>query len=105
MDEYRIGGGRLTLDLTSLETDGAEPIEIDASVAFGELRVIVPDDATVEVDASVGAGEVSLFDGPPLDGTDLEDRAVLGDGDPTYTINLEAGLGSVRVDAVQSEDR
>ena len=105
LDEYRIAGGRLTLDLTQLDASREEPISIDAGAAFGQVRVVVPDDATVEVNASVGAGEISLFDGPTLNGTNIENNAVYGDGDPNFIIHLDAGLASVEVRAINPEDR
>ena len=40
-DEYRLVGGQIYLDLTRIEDDG-EPIEINASVAIGELHVVPP---------------------------------------------------------------
>ncbi len=99
LDEYRVTGGRLTLDLTELELRTGEPIVIDAGVAFGMLRVYVPDNAAVEVDASVGGGEIRLFNGPTLEGTRIEDRAAFGEGEPDFIIHIDAGLASVAVDA------
>jgi Cell wall-active antibiotics response 4TMS YvqF len=104
-DEYRISGGQLTLDLSNLDPAEGEPLAVDASVAFGQLHVLVPEGAAVEIDASVGGGEIRLFDQPLLDGTRLEDRASLGSGEPTFIIDLEAGLGSIVVESIQPEDR
>ena len=100
-----MAGGQLTLDLTGLEADTGEPISIDAGVAFGVIRVYVPDDVAVEVDASVGGGEIQLFGSPTLDGTRIEDHAVFGEGEPEFIIHLDAGLASVSVNAVTLEDR
>ena len=54
-DEYRLAGGQIFLDLTRIEDDG-EPIEIAASVAMGDLLVVLPDDAGAEMNTAVGAG-------------------------------------------------
>ena len=105
LDEYRMAGGQLTLDLTGLEADTGEPITIDAGVAFGVIRVYVPDDVAVEVDASVGGGEIQLFGSPTREGTRIEDHAVFGEGEPDFIIHLDAGLASVAVNAVTLEDR
>lgn len=102
-DEYRLAGGRLVLDLTRVE-GGNEPIALDASVAFGELLVLVPDDATIDVDASVGGGAMRIL-GTPHRGTHLEASEVVeGDG-AHFTLDLEAGIGEIEVATRASEDR
>lgn len=102
-DEYRLAGGRLVLDLTRVE-GGDEPIALDASVAFGELVVLVPDDATVEVDASVGGGVMRIL-GTPHRGTYLQASEVVeGDG-AHFVLDLEAGLGEIEVVTRAPEDR
>ncbi len=101
--EYRLVGGRIWLDLTRLE--GTEPVELAASVAAGQIVVILPQDATVDLDASVGGGELEML-GERQNGTQLTDRLVMeGDG-PTLTIDLETGFGDLRVETRPSpEDR
>ena len=102
--EYRLAGGQLILDLTRVEAAGQEPIEVSASVAMGDLHVLVPDDASVEVDASVGAGMMRIL-GVLESGTRLEDRQeVAGDG-PSFVLDLGTGLGDLRVDARGTEGR
>jgi hypothetical protein len=102
-DEYRLAGGRLVLDLTRVEDDG-EPITVDASIAFGELVVLVPDDATVDVDASVGGGRMDIL-GTPHRGTRLEASELIeGDG-PHFILDLQAGIGEIDVDSRTSEGR
>jgi hypothetical protein len=102
-DEYRLAGGQLVLDLTRVE-GGGEPIALDASVAFGELIVLVADDATVEVDASVGGGAMRIL-GTPHRGTHLEASEVIeGDG-AHFVLDLEAGIGEIEVVTRAPEDR
>lgn len=95
-DEYRLVGGRIVLDLTELEGTG-EPIVISASVAAGQLEVVLPERASVELDAAVGAGDLIVL-GTRQVGTVLADRYVRGGGGPRFVLHLEAGIGAVLVD-------
>jgi phage shock protein PspC (stress-responsive transcriptional regulator) len=100
-DEYRLVGGQITLDLTRIE-DGGEPIEVAASVAMGDLLVILPEDAGGELDAAVGGGQVRIL-GARDEGTNLQEHHVLeGDG-PQFVLDLETGLGVVHVNTQQTE--
>jgi phage shock protein PspC (stress-responsive transcriptional regulator) len=103
-EEYRLAGGQLTLDLSGLEL-GSEPVTIGASVAMGQLTVLVPDGASLDIEASVGGGTLRLLDGPFDEGTYLQDHAVVGAGEPDIILDLEAGIGAIRVDSRITEDR
>ena len=95
--EYRATGGRLVLDLTDLSLTGT--VHIAASVALGELRVILPDGASVQIDSRVGAGSAIIFDERD-DGTSLADRYVRKHPyTPTFILDLESGIGVVEVDS------
>lgn len=101
--EYRLLGGRMELDLTQISATDA-PIEIAASVAVGQMYIVLPADATVEVDAEVGGGELGVL-GTWQDGAGLVDRYVrTGDG-PRFILDLELGVGSLWVDGVNGEGR
>lgn len=103
-DEYHVAAGHLSLDLTRLDTtDG--PVEITASVAMGQLTVLVPDGASVDIDASVGGGTLRLLDGPFDDGTYLEGHVATGAANPDFVLDLDAGIGSIRVDSRATEGR
>jgi len=101
--EYRLVGGQVELDLTGVEA-GSEPIEIAASVAVGEVFVLLPADAVIELDADVGLGGLFLF-GAYQSGTALEDRYVIDGAGPQFVLGLEAGIGAVRVMSASLEDR
>ncbi|MEX1156606.1 MAG: PspC domain-containing protein [Chloroflexota bacterium] len=94
-EEYRLMSGQLTLDLTDLSIV-AQPVHIAASVAVGQLVVILPPDASVELRARMGAGQVTFFDTYNA-GTSLDDRYVRHHRGPTYILDLEAGIGDVLV--------
>ena len=94
--EYRLVGGQIWIDLIRLE-DSSEPIEITASVAMGEIIVRVAPDARVEVDAAIGGGDLFILD-RYQSGTHVTDRQVAeGDGQ-RITLDLEAGVGNIRVE-------
>lgn len=102
-EEYRLVGGRLLLDLSGMEAS-APPFHIAASVAAGQMRIILPADAEVEVTSQVGAGELGVF-GAWQYGSSLYDAHV-GDGaGQKFILDLEMGIGSIRVDASQAGDR
>ena len=68
--------------------------------------VVRADGATVEVDAALGGGRIRVLDEPSDSGTYLESHAVAGTGSPDFILDLEAGIGSIRVDSRDtSEDR
>lgn len=95
-DEYRSLGGRIILDLTNLST-GARDLHIAASVAVGQLMVILPDDASVELHTRVGAGD-SIVLGTQDVGTSLDNRYVRRHlNRTTYVLDLGAGIGEVYV--------
>lgn len=102
-DEYRLVGGRMVLDLTGIEAS-AEPIRIAASVAAGQMRVVLPPGAAVELTTEVGAGELGVL-GSWQYGTALSDGYV-GDGTgPRFVLHLEMGIGSLWVDGETVTDR
>ena len=92
-DEYRWGIGSMTVDLR-----GATDLEgntITASVAIGELIVIVPDDVAISVTATSGIGEVRVLGEHSAGlGADLE---FTEEGDRRLVLDLEVAIGKVEV--------
>ena len=100
--EYSLAAGEAVLDLRRAPT-GAE---VEASVGFGTLTVLVPPDVRADVVAEVGLGEVSratstgertvLSDG---DDTDLREVFTVGApaGGPVVELDLEVGVGEIEV--------
>jgi phage shock protein PspC (stress-responsive transcriptional regulator) len=101
--EYRLIGGRLVLDLTNLVPSTWGPIHIAASVALGQLVVILPRGASVQLQSHVGAGDAIIFDARDT-GTSLDNRYVRTQPyGPTYVLNLESGIGEVLVESEPTE--
>ena len=73
--EYRLAIGSMTIDLRDVPIRTGTT-EITASVAIGELVVLVPNDVTVDVHAEAGIGQVSVFgevdSGTAVERTDIE---------------------------------
>jgi hypothetical protein len=92
---YRLGVGDATLDLT--RTD-ARTIDTDVSVGIGHVRVIVPDDATVDVVAHAGLGEVQVL-GRVSNGSDVDYSRHLRGSElgPKITLDVRVGVGQVEV--------
>ena len=102
-DEYRLVGGRLELDLTGMEAT-REPIEIAASVAAGQLWVVLPSNAEVELSSEVGAGELGVL-GTWQYGSALSDGYAVQGAAPRFVLDLELGIGSLWVDGEPRTDR
>jgi phage shock protein PspC (stress-responsive transcriptional regulator) len=95
--EYRSLGGRLSLDLTGLQT-GPRIIHISASVAVGQLMVRLPEGASVEIRTRVGAGNSFVLGSSQDVGTSLDNVFMRhGLDQPTYILDLQAGIGEVYV--------
>lgn len=96
--EYRLASGDLRLDLSDLDARGTA-VTVTASVGVGRLSVVVPDDAQVELDARVAGGGLRLFGNQQV-GTGLGDRVERPNGvGARLVLHLEAGIGSVVVEA------
>lgn len=95
--EYRLAGGRMTIDLRDLPRGTPAERHITASVALGQLVVIVPPGVRVDVTSHVGAGDVWIF-GATQTGTGIDDRHVEDGSGGGYVLDLEAGIGEVMVD-------
>ena len=95
-DEYRSLGGRMILDLTDLPRT-SQTFHIAASVALGQLVVIIPEGASVELRSRVGAGDSYVLGSQDV-GTSLDSRLVRHHfNQPTYVLDLEMGIGQVFV--------
>lgn len=100
-EPFRLGAGEAQLDLTALPAGSSADVE--ARVGLGELRIIVPPDASVVVNGEVGAGAIRILGEPTFDGTDLTRTYTLEplSGDPAsgtrITVDAEVGLGELEV--------
>jgi predicted membrane protein len=98
-NRYELGAGSIRLDLTQLPFDG-ESIDIEVAVGAGEIRVIVPDDVDLEATGSVGIGQVQILSRSAggLGVGDVESSVALDDPRGSVELELNAGLGDIRVD-------
>jgi hypothetical protein len=94
---YELGAGQLTLDLRGLELpSGSTEVRVD--VGLGDLRIRVPEEATVVVDARVTAGELLAF-GTRVDGVGARRQVADAGREGAGTLEIEAqvGLGTLEV--------
>jgi hypothetical protein len=94
-DEYRLGIGQLTVDLTGVHDLAAASRTVRMRVGIGQLVVIVPAGVTLGVTARAGLGNVQLFE-QDASGFDVERRlAPAPSVGPSLTLSV--GLGQVEV--------
>jgi phage shock protein PspC (stress-responsive transcriptional regulator) len=93
--------GSLTIDLSDLTPD--EPFELVAELGIGQLTVFVPSERTTTVSAEIGIGSLDLF-GDQTSGLGRDVKTAWPGASPNAPIHLElqAGLGEIRVIAVQN---
>jgi hypothetical protein len=95
-EEYAHGVGSFRLDLTRLPLDAGDTVDVRATIGIGELVVLVPQDSTVDARVRMGIGEVRVRERQRSGlGPDLSAR-IERDG-PTLRLDLEGGIGSIRV--------
>jgi phage shock protein PspC (stress-responsive transcriptional regulator) len=92
---YELGIGNLRVDLSGLEPVTKES-HVLAKVGIGELRIVVPRDASVTATATAKAGEVYVF-GRHDDGRHA--KASAGSGGKLV---IDARMGAGRIDIVRS---
>jgi phage shock protein PspC (stress-responsive transcriptional regulator) len=78
---YHLGIGNLKVDLSQINSTSTHRIR--ARLGIGELKIVIPRDATVHVDAHANAGK--LF--------------VLGANDSGTNVNVHTGNGRLEIDA------
>jgi len=95
-DPYELGIGRLELDLTELDLDADTTVR--AQIGIGQLVVTVPAARPVSVDAESGAGDIDVL-GEHDDGWNADVETEAGRGGRELHLELEAGMGGIRVQA------
>ncbi|MFE9683484.1 PspC domain-containing protein [Streptomyces sp. NPDC006285] len=104
-EQYDLGSGVGTLDLRRVDVGRGRTVTTNAEVGMGQLRVLIPKDATVKLLVEVGVGDIQL---PGDDEQDVDVApgkhkevtlapAVGGKGGGTLDLTLEVGLGQVEV--------
>lgn len=99
---HKLGAGDATLDLRPLSTAELTDVPVQARVGVGHLVVLVPADLPVQLDAHVSAGEVRVVgpDGDVTDeqGTSLHRVTSFGpDGTRVVRLDVHVGLGELEV--------
>jgi phage shock protein PspC (stress-responsive transcriptional regulator) len=95
--KYELGIGNLTLDLGDVAIPRGQTF-VNARVGIGNLRVVVPQDASVDVRGSVGIGAVDLLDQSDS-GTSVHDHVVDRTGSGRVVVlKARTGLGKVEVE-------
>jgi hypothetical protein len=99
-EDYALGIGQGTLDLTELRLANGRSRTLHASVGIGELEVILPEGLHLEITTHVGAGDIDLL-GRYEEGMSVDlDREIDGDATSgTLELDLDVGLGHVEVRA------
>ncbi|MER6994584.1 PspC domain-containing protein [Streptomyces sp. NPDC000410] len=102
---YQLGTGVGTLDLGRVVIPAKTSLRTEAEVGAGQLKVIVPRDATVNVTAATGLGDVRLPGDRPNDADVAPDqqrtRTLLPPAGArsagTLDLDLKVGIGQVEV--------
>jgi phage shock protein PspC (stress-responsive transcriptional regulator) len=96
--EYRVGVGRLTLDLRSVELPAGRT-DVKVVVGVGEAVVRVPEGACVSTDAQIGVGQADLPGGIGHGGLDVAvpDTAPRTAG-PVVHVNADIGVGHLQIE-------
>jgi hypothetical protein len=104
---YDLAVGQMVIDLSQLQLQPGEEVEVEARVGIGELVVDVPEGLNVDAHAQAGLGDVQLLDqqasgfGPERQVMGCVRRPVGGRRTrqpPCVSLDLSVGLGEVRVD-------
>ncbi|WP_190033221.1 PspC domain-containing protein [Streptomyces fructofermentans] len=108
--QYDLGTGVGTLDLSRIDLGRNRTVTTNAEVGLGQLKVIVPEDVTVNLVVEVGIGDIQL---PGDDQKDVDvapgkhDRRTLAPADGTkdggtLDLTLEVGIGQAEVSRAAS---
>ncbi|CAM5713508.1 PspC domain-containing protein [Streptomyces violaceorubidus] len=109
-DQYDIGAGSGTLDLSRLDLAEGQTVTTRADVGMGRIRVLVPQDVTVRLNVEVGVGDIQL---PGDDEKDVDvapgkhqeitlTPAEGGKDGGTLDLDLQVGVGQAEVSRAAS---
>lgn len=99
-DEYRLIAGEMTLDLTDMDLEAGESVEIETSVVFGRLEIIVPPDLGADVTTRLDAGEMKL-DGEVKNDHLNAKGSISFEGAGQVLIDARVGFGELVVREIQ----
>lgn len=103
-DSQHLAVGRLTVDLTSLALD-EQPLPIEASVGYGQVRVTVPADAELRIVSDLNAGHIVVNGEEILEGFHREDVTIIPALTPdgaAHTIVLDLAVGGGEIEITQA---
>jgi phage shock protein PspC (stress-responsive transcriptional regulator) len=94
--EYRLAAGDMTIDLSHIKW-GSDPVRINASVAAGEIKVVVPRNVSVDFSGHVQVGDIRFLD-TDRGGIDVSYQAhTTGDGPGRLVLKTDISFGQVTV--------
>jgi hypothetical protein len=93
-DRYELAAGQLTLDLTGV--DVPDRTEVDVSVGFGQIVVIVSAGQALEVEGAAAAGEVNLL-GQVQEGVMVSHDIAVGADGRALVLDLSVIAGEIEV--------
>ncbi|MBF8169283.1 MULTISPECIES: PspC domain-containing protein [Streptomyces] len=104
-EEYQIGAGSGTVDLSRLDLTEKQTVSTRADVGIGRIRIVVPRDATVRLSVSVGVGDIRLpgdedkdVDVAPGRHKEITLRPTgSGEDAGTLDLDLQVGIGQAEV--------
>ncbi|MFG3317416.1 PspC domain-containing protein [Streptomyces sp. NPDC048171] len=104
-EQYEIGAGDGTLDLSRLNVADGQTVTTRADVGVGRIKVVVPRDVTVRLNVEVGVGDIQLpgenekdVDVAPGKHKEVTLAPTVSDEDGgTLDLDLQVGLGQAEV--------
>ena len=96
---YRLGIGKLDVDLSGLDIPPGETATVEVELGIGEATVLIPADVDLRLEGDVGIGELVILD-EEENGirNELSIDADATDTTSTLVIDLSVGIGSGRIE-------
>lgn len=100
-NEYRMGVGRMVVDLTDIDATDLEGRDLDIRAGFGELIVIVPDGVDVDVESDINLGGDITVGDEQRNGNSPQLNAHIDGGTDVPAMNIDIEMAAGRVDVRQ----